>query len=52
MISDPTQTGFYDGGSENDRMPSFHSEATKLLTPREIELLVRFLREDRTLLED
>ena len=52
MISDPTQTGFYDGGSENDRMPSFHSAATKLLTPREIELLVRFLREDRTLLDD
>jgi hypothetical protein len=52
MISEPTQTGFYDGGSDNDRMPSFHTAATKLLTPREIELLVRFLREDRTLIDD
>ena len=51
MISDPTQVGFYDGGSENDRMPSFHSDAKKLLTEREVELLVRFLREDRRLLE-
>jgi len=51
MISDPTQDGFYDGGSENDRMPSFHSDSTKLLTEREVELLVRFLREDRRLLE-
>ena len=31
-------------------MPAFHSEATKLLTADEIELLVRFLRQDRTLL--
>ncbi len=50
MISDPNQIYSEDWGTHNDRMPAFHSEATKLLTADEIELLVRFLRQDRTLL--
>ncbi len=50
MIADPNQIYSEDLGTSNDRMPAFHSDATKLLTEDEIELLVRFLRQDRTLL--
>ncbi len=52
MISNPNEIYSEDWGTANDRMPAFHSEATKLLTQDEIELLVRFLRQDRTLLGD
>ena len=52
MISNPNEVYSEDWGTANDRMPAFHSDATKLLTQDEIELLVRFLRQDRTLLGD
>lgn len=40
FIADPTHERFY--GENNDRMPSFQES----LTPREIDLLVRWLRSD------
>ncbi len=47
MISDPNQPRFY-GDGRNDRMPAFHlkgnEDAGNLLTQRELELLVGWLR--------
>ena len=53
FISDPNSERFYPDGN-NDRMPAFaenpHDPSLNLLTPYEIEMLVRWLRGDNHLL--
>jgi ubiquinol-cytochrome c reductase cytochrome b subunit len=49
MIADPNQTRFY-GDGRNDRMPAFqanpHDPAGNLLSNRELDLLINWLREE------